>query len=69
MKTNIKLELSENELRNILHGLHILHIRICDDLASLTPVTPGREDLKAYYTEKQNEVHQQMKKYNKILTT
>ncbi len=69
MNAPITIKTTEAGLRNIVHGLQEMYKQCDENLEALTPVTEGGTNLKEYYLEKRNEVHEQIKEFNKILTT
>lgn len=69
MAKTFTLDISEAELRNITHGLQKLYKELSQNLNEVNVATEGANNLKAYYKEKMQEVHTQLKQYNNLLTT
>ena len=55
------LQQNISQLMNIEQGLHLLHSKLMDRLNDVHPLDTKREDLKAYYKEKINEVNEQIR--------
>lgn len=63
------VQMSDNELRNVAHGLIELHRRFADNLAAVKNDLENAKDLREYYKEKMVEVVDQAKSYNDLLTS
>lgn len=63
------VQMSDNELRNVAHGLIQLHRQLADNLAAVKPDAENCQDLRQYYKEKMIEVTVQAKSYNDLLTS
>lgn len=69
MAKTYNIQVTENELRNITHGLNELHNKVVESLASVTNQMENAGNLRNYYKEKRQEVFEQAKSYNELLTS